>query len=196
MTRVNRGAAALAAAFILSPVATAAEEGASVNPVAFNLVPFVSAIVVFGVVFFVLAKFVWPKILGGLEEREKKIRSEVYAAEEARQRAAEAQKGFEKSLAEAREKADRMIEQTRAEQARLAADLRAQADAELAQMRDQARASIEAAKRAAISEIYTEAANLATSVAGRILEREVNAGDQRRLVEESVEQYSRQFAKA
>lgn len=195
MTRVIRSAAAIAAALILSPIAMAAEEGASANPMRFQIVPFVSAIVVFGVVFFVLARFVWPKILGGLEEREKKIRSEVYAAEEARQRAAEAQKGFEKSLAEAREKADRMIEQTRAEQARLAADLRAQADIELSQMRDQARASIEAAKRAAISEIYAEAANLATNVAGKILEREVNAGDQRRLVEESVEQYSRQFAK-
>ena len=185
------------ATLALSGVAFAAEaagahEAASEpNPAAFRLVPFISAFIVFGVAFALLAKYVWPKMLKGLEEREKKIRDEIFSAEEARKRANEALKEYEKSLADARAEANKMIEATRAEQARMAADLRAKAEAEIGVLRDGAMHSIEAAKRAALSEIYSEAASLATAVAAKILEREVNEQDQQRLVNETVERFTR-----
>jgi F0F1-type ATP synthase membrane subunit b/b' len=47
---------------------------------------------------------------------------------------------------------------------------------------------IDQAKRAAVSELYADATNLATMVAGKILKREINAQDQQRLVEESLGQ--------
>ncbi len=162
----------------------------------FNVMQFVMTLVAFGVVLFILVKSAWPKVLGGLEEREKKIRSEVFAAEEARKRATDAMKEYEKSLTEARAEARAMIERTRAEQARLAADLRAKAEVELTQLREQARASIAAAKRAAITELHAEAATLAVAVATKILQREVTIDDQRRLVDESVGEFSGQFAGA
>ena len=164
----------------------AAHGGGGANPVAVEIVPFVSALLVFGIAFGVLAKFVWPKLLSGLEEREKKIRDEIFAAEEARSRANEALKEYEKSLGEARAEANRMIEATKAEQARMAADLKAKAESEVGQLRESAMQSIDAATRAALSEIYAEAASLATAVASRILEREVNEQDQQRLVDETV----------
>jgi len=169
----------------------AEEEGASPNPVAWNWVPFFSAIVIFGIVLFLLARFVWPKLLKGLEDREKKIRDEIYAAEEARTRANEALKEYEKSLAEARAEANKMIEATKAEQARMAADLKAKAEVEVNQLRESAMHSIEAAKRAALSEIYAETASIATLVASKILEREVSEQDQQRLVDETVERFTR-----
>lgn len=189
------------ACFSLTGAALAASGGdAHAEPTGsvmfFTLMQFVMAILAFVIVFAILSKAVWPKILGGLEERERKIRSEVFAAEEARNRANEALKEYEKSLAEARAEATRMIEQTRAEQARMAADLRVKAELELNQMREQARASIDAAKKAALAEVYAEAATLATAVATKILQREVNVEDQRRLVEESVNQFGREFAGA
>lgn len=171
--------------------AGAAGESAPVNPVAWHWVPFFSAIVIFGVALGLLAKFVWPKLLKGLEDREKKIRDEIYAAEEARKRANEALKEYEKSLAEARAEANKMIEATKAEQSRMAADLKAKAEVEVNQLRESAMHSIEAAKRAALSEIYAETASLATAVAGKILEREVNEQDQQRLVNETVERFMR-----
>lgn len=156
----------------------------------FEWVPFVSALVVFGIAFFVLATQVWPKILKGLNDREGKIRSEVFAAEELRKAAAAEKKEFERSLSDARAESARIIEQTKADQTRLAADLRAKAEIELNAMRDEAKATIEAAKRAALTEIYAETATLATAVAAKILQREVNTDDQRRLVEESVGQFA------
>ena len=177
----------------MQSVLLAAEGGA--NPVEFNWVPFVAALVIFGITFFILYNAVWPKILGGLDARAEKIRSEVFAAEELRKTAAKEKAEFERALSDARAEGQRMIEATRAEQARLAADLRAKAEIELNQMRDQAKAQIEAAKRSAVNEIYSQAATLATAVASKILQREVNPDDQRRLVDESMGQINSDFAR-
>ncbi|MEX0876674.1 MAG: hypothetical protein WD114_04360, partial [Phycisphaerales bacterium] len=64
--------------------------------------------------------------------------------------------------------------------------LKANADKELGAMREKALAEIESAKKQALAELYTESVNLATVMAGKILEREVTAGDQQRLMDESI----------
>jgi F-type H+-transporting ATPase subunit b len=151
-----------------------------------NWLTFLSTIVAFLLCLAITAKVIWPKVLGGLEAREEKIRSEIKAAEEARKRADEALKDYESSLQQARAEAAEMIEKTKAEQSRMAADLRTKAEAELTEMRESARRGIEAAKRAALAEIYQESAVLATQIAEKILEREVNEQDQSRLVEETL----------
>ncbi len=146
----------------------------------------VMAIVVFVAVFALLYAIVWPKIAGGLDERASKIRDEIASAEAARKQAKMALEEYEKSLADARAEANRMLEETKAKQGELAAELRAKADVELGQMRERAMRDIDAAKKAALNEIYTESVSLATTMAGKILGREVNSGDQGRLVEESL----------
>lgn len=154
----------------------------------------ITALVVFFVVFGILSVKVWPTISRALAERAEKIRSEVAAAERARQQAKDALEQYQKSLAEARAEAQRMLEQTKASQQALAAELKAKADAELTQMKERARRDIEAAKRAALTEIYDAAAEFAGSMASKILRREVQAGDTRRLIEESLDEL--QTAKA
>jgi F-type H+-transporting ATPase subunit b len=146
----------------------------------------VTALVVFAIVFAVLAAKVWPVICRGLDERASKIREEIAAAEAARKQAKEALEQYERSLSEARAEAAQMLEQTRKQQQVMAEELRAKADLELAAMRDRARKDIDTAKRAAIGEIYALAANAATSIAAKILQREVSSADQKRLIEESL----------
>ena len=168
--------------------------GGASDVVAISPWQFVAGIAVFLFAFFILQKMAWPKILGGLDEREKKIREEIFAAEESRRQAERAQADYAKELAGARAEAQRMIEQTKAEQSRMAAELKSQAEAEMAQMRDSAMSSIEAAKRAALSEVYTETATIATAVASKILEREVNEADQKRLVDDTLDELVRRRA--
>lgn len=145
-----------------------------------------TAIVVFLLVFSVLAVKVWPTISKALDERASKIREEIESAEMARKQAKDALDQYQQSLAQARAEAQKMLDATKAQQAALAADLKAKADAELAQMRERAMRDIDSAKRAAISEIYADAANMASLVAGKILRREVRPADQQALVEESL----------
>lgn len=146
----------------------------------------ITAIVVFVIVFAILATAVWPKITAGLEARNNKIQSEIAAAEEARRQAREALNEYERNLAEARAESQKMLESTRAQQTALAAELKAKADIELNALREKAKSEIEAAKKQALSEIYTESVTIATAMAGKILQREVTVTDQQRLMEESM----------
>lgn len=167
--------------------ALAADEAVSPIPgMREGLPAMIAAWIVFGVVVFVLGKLAFPKIIKGLEARESKIRDEINAAEQARRQAKDALVMYERNLAEARAEAQKMLEKTRAQQQALADELRAKADQELVQMKERARRDIEAAKRAALQEIFAVAASQATAMAGKILEREVNASDQQRLLDESL----------
>jgi F-type H+-transporting ATPase subunit b len=150
----------------------------------------VTALAVFAVVFAVLATKVWPTITKGLDERARKIREEIEAAENARKQAKDALEQYQQSLNQARAEAQKMIEQARVQQMALAAELRAKADVELGHMRERAMRDIEAAKRAAITEMFTQQSNLATAVAAKILRRELNASDQDGLVQESLRELS------
>lgn len=179
-----------AAALLFAPAAAmAAPEGEKASPIpAINegLMSSIVALTVFLVVLTVLSVAVWPKIAKGLKEREQKILSEIKAAEMARQQANMALQNYEKSLAEARAEAQRMLEQARAQQQAQAAEIKAKADAELGAMKDKVMRDIDAAKKQALADIYGEAAGLATMVAGKILKREVNSGDQQRLVQDAL----------
>lgn len=174
-------------AFAADPGA-AAEKVEAVPTLKQGLYSAVTTLVVFAIVFAILATKVWPVITKALDERANKIRDEIESAESARKQAKAALDDYQKSLADARAEAQQMLDKTRAQQNALAAELKAKADAELAAMRERAMKDIENAKRAAVNELYNHSANLAADMAGKILRRQVTAGDQQRLIEESLEQ--------
>ncbi|MEM7228028.1 MAG: F0F1 ATP synthase subunit B [Planctomycetota bacterium] len=162
----------------------AAEEGGS--PVSFKIMPFITTLIVFGIAFFILATKIWPKILGGLDDRDAKIANEIRSAEEARERADNALKEYESSLAAAREESNQMIAKAKADATAVANELRERNEQQLGDMKQRATQEIESAKQAALNEIHAEAAVLATSIAGKILAREISADDQQALIDESL----------
>lgn len=151
-----------------------------------DLVSAIVNLVVFLLLLAILAKFVWPPILRGLQQRDAKIRGDLENAERASREAAASLEQYKKQLADAQREAQRIIEESRTNAQRVAEQVREQAEAQAVQMRQRAEADIDAAKQQAISEIYAEAATLATQVAGQILRREVRAEDHRQLVDQSL----------
>jgi F-type H+-transporting ATPase subunit b len=141
--------------------------------------------------FALLAKLVWPKIIAGLDERYAKIKGEIEAAEKARHEAQAAQKKFEEKLQQAQAEATATIAAAQATARKVADELRAKNDTELAEMKARALADIQAAKEGAVKELNDHAVALATTMASKILRREVGAGDQSRLVSESLAELSR-----
>ena len=166
-----------------------AAEGGS--PVSVQIIPFITAIVVFGVAFAVLKSKVWPRIAQGLDERQGKILDEIRSAEEAREKANAALAEYERSLAEARREADEMIAKARQDAKAAAEDLRRRNEAELSDMKLRANRDIESAKQQAIAEIHAEASMLATTMAGKILDRQITAEDQARLMDETLRELGR-----
>jgi F-type H+-transporting ATPase subunit b len=146
------------------------------------------AIGVFVVVFGVLSIKVWPTIVKGLKDREMKIRNSIEEAESAQKQAKAALAQYEANLAAARAEAQKMLDDAKTQQTAIANELKAKADVELSAMRDKAKRDIDAAKAAAIAEIHAHATNLATSMAAKILKREINPGDQARMIQESLQE--------
>ncbi len=156
-----------------------------------DVIGFTTAIVVFLAVLVVLTKFVWPKIIAGLDERYAKIRDEIDAAEKARHEAQSAQRKFEEKLQQAQAEATATIAAAQATARKAGDELRARNDAELTELKARALADIQSAKEGAVKELNDHAVALATTMASKILRREVSATDQSRLVTESLAELNR-----
>jgi len=151
-----------------------------------SMLPMITALVVFLVTFGILYIKVWPTIVKGLDDREAKIRNEIESAEQAREQAKSALAEYQENLASARDEANKMIVQARADAKAVGDELRSRNEAELVELKARATKEIETARQAAVNSIYAEASNLAVQMASKILQREVNAGDQQRLVDDSL----------
>lgn len=168
-----------------------ASDNASGSPFDIQFLTLGTTIVVFVLFLFLASKFVWPHILKGLDQREEKLRNDLDAAEEARQRANDALQEYEQELTKARAEAGEMIAKAKQDAKAVAEELRANNTRELAEMKTAAKADINAAKKAAIGELHTEASNLAVAIASRILDREISADDQQALIDESLAEMAR-----
>jgi F-type H+-transporting ATPase subunit b len=168
------------------PFLLAADDPTHAEVMAVHWMPAVTTLVVFLLAFGFLYIKVWPKIIGGLEDRQNKIRQEISNAEKAREKANAALAEYEQELASARQEANELIAQARADAKAVASDLRERNEVELGEMKQRATRDLQNAKRAAIMELHNEAATLATEIAGKILKREISAADQQRLVDESL----------
>jgi F-type H+-transporting ATPase subunit b len=177
-----RGGGAAPAAAVEGKGETAA------NPVAEELHrgTFVVTILIFLILFLVLSKTAWKPIMIGLQNREQAIRDSIEAAKKAKEEADRTTKELEAKMAEAQRQAALQLQQAKADAQKVADTLRAQAEAESAAIKDRALREIDAAKRQAVAEINAHGAELGTAVARKILQRNVTADDQQRLVDESL----------
>lgn len=149
------------------------------------------SIVVFGIFFAVLSFVVWPKILKALREREEKQQQDLQSAEQARTEAKQTLEQYQQQLAEARQEARQVLDEARKDAEQMRSKMLADAEREMNQLRQRATDDIELAKRQAVQELHTTSAELATQVAEKILQRQINEEDTQRLVEQSLEELNR-----
>ncbi len=144
-------------------------------------------LVVFGIVFFTLRKYVFPVIGAALDARAKSISDSIDSAEDLRKQADEVLIEYRQRLAEARTQADEIV--TRARQAGDAhqKEVVETARAERERLLEQTRRDVDAETRRAIDEIRREVADLTVLATEKVTRKALNEDDQRRLVEEALE---------
>jgi F-type H+-transporting ATPase subunit b len=145
-------------------------------------------VIIFVVLLIVLYPTAWKSVLAGLKARESRIRSDIAEAEAARAKAESTLREYNSRLAAAEERVRQMINQAVADGEKVATSIRMKAQSESEEIKERAQKDIEAARDAALREIYEKTAELATSVAEKIIRRNLNAADQQQLVRESLEQ--------
>jgi F-type H+-transporting ATPase subunit b len=188
---------AAAAAMVLLPAGMAlAQEGAQAAAsaehepglVELNVASIVWVIVFFLIVVAVLYKAAWKNVLAGLKAREDRIRKDISDAEAARARAEQTLQEYKEKLNQAQAEVQALLAQATQQAERIAANVKEQAAKEAEDTKSRAVRDIEAARDQAVSEVHAHAADLATTVASKILRRNINPQDQQDLVNESLQQ--------
>lgn len=145
-------------------------------------------VILFLVLLAILYPTAWKSVLAGLKAREQRIRKDIADAEAARAKAEETLKQYTAQLQAAEEKVRDMIGRATAEGEKIASSIKTRAQSESEEIKERAQRDIEASRDQAVAEIYQQAATLATTVAGKILHKTLNADDHRDLVNRSLDQ--------
>ena len=131
--------------------------------------------VVFFILWWVVAKFIWPPLVKALDERAKKIADGLAAADKGKAELELANKRVEQALAEARNEGAQRIADAEKRAQMAAEEIKQNAQAEAARIIAQAKAEAEQQTVRARESLRDQVAVLAVKGAEQILKREVNA---------------------
>jgi F-type H+-transporting ATPase subunit b len=140
--------------------------------------------ITFVLLLIVLAKFAWKPILAMLEEREKTIAGSLEAARKAKEDAEKAAGESRAALERARAETADLVRKNQAEVNAAKAELMAAAKKEGEELLAAARKTIGEEQRQAVRQVRGLAVDLAIAAAGRLIQSEMDPGQQKRLVEE------------
>ena len=138
-----------------------------------NLTLIVQMIVFIVLVWFTM-KFVWPMILGPMDERSKKIAAGLAAADKGQQELAQARDRADVIIREARERATQIVEQAQRQASEVVEQAKGAATSEGVRIKDQAKQQIELETSHAREALRREVATIAVSAASKVLEREID----------------------
>lgn len=144
---------------------------------------------IFGIVFFVLAKWGFPMITGSVEKRAARINDSIKAAKEAEERLRNLAEEQSRMIEEARQEQSRILKEAAASRDSIVEQAKEQARDEAARILAQARTQIAAEKESALRDVRKEVALLSVGIAGKVLKKTLSdPGEQadlaRRLVDE------------
>ena len=124
-----------------------------------------------------LRKFAWKPILDAVNERETSIKDAMNSAEEAKKEMASIQEDNQKVLKEARAEREALLKDARSNGADIVAQAKAEAKAEADKIIAQAQESIQNEKRAAITELKNQVAQISLDIAEKVIDSELDKDD-------------------
>lgn len=130
---------------------------------------------VFAILIWAVMTFAWPKILGAMDERARKIAQGLAAADQGQQSLAQAQVKADEVIREAREHATHIIDAAQKRANELVEQAKTQASTEGARLVASAQTQIELEATRARESLRKDVAGLAVRAASKVLEREIDA---------------------
>lgn len=140
----------------------------------------------FAVLLFVLYKFLYKPLLGAISTREQEIEGALKKAAEDRAEADRLRKQFESQIGNAQREAQEIISKASKAATTVKEQIESDARAKAAEMLENATKTIEREKNKALAELREEVATLAVAVAGKVIEKNLDNEEQKRLAERFV----------
>lgn len=146
-------------------------------------------VVIFGIVFFLLAKFGFPVITDMVEKRNAKIEQSLKDADEIQARMEAWTQEHARMMDETRREQAAILREAAETKARIVADAKQQAKEEADKLMAQVKTEIAAEKESALREVRKEVALLSVQVAEKILRGELSdKGRDRALIDRLVDE--------
>lgn len=188
--RAVKAGALVVFAVSITPMPAFAEESAGGPAILIpNMAEFIPALVAFIIIWAVMAKVGWPKIMSMMEERSRRIADSLEEAERTKQKAIDDRHASDELVADARRQAAEIVLAARQDAEHERARIIAAAHTEAEEIISKARANAEDERRSLYAEAAGTIADLSVSVASKIVEKTLDEdGEQRRLIERYIKE--------
>ncbi len=148
------------------------------------------SIIVFVILLVILRATAWKPILQGLQQRERFIVDSLEKARVERERSERLLAEYNDKLNKAREEATAIVEEGRRDAEEVRKRVHAEAKVEADAIVARAKRDIQIARDDAIKQLHDQSILLATSIATKMVRKELTAGDHQRLLDESLAELS------
>ncbi len=135
-------------------------------------------VLIFSIVFFILAKFGFPVIINMVDSRKAYIDQSLEAARQANEQLAGVKQETEKLLAQAHEEQGRILSEAIATRDRILKDAQSRAISEGQRLMDEMKKQLETEKESAIRDIRRQVAVLSVSIAEKVMRNKLADEDE------------------
>ncbi len=140
----------------------------------------------FLIVLFILKKYAWGPILKSLDERSQSIENALGEAEKARKEITNLKAGNEQLLREARDERDRIVRDAKDVAEKVKADIEAKARESAERMIATARVEIDNQKKAAITDLKNQVANLSVGIAEKLVREKLSDNEKQNALNQAL----------
>ena len=148
---------------------------------------FMWTIVTFLIVLMLLKWKAWGPLMSVLDKRAEDIKNALSAADRAKEDAEKASQDYEKLVQKARIEGQQIIADSKAAGEKVKNDIESVARENAEKMIGKAKTQIEAESQKALQEIKSSVVDLSIEAAGKILEKNLNSEDNRKLVDQTLD---------
>jgi F-type H+-transporting ATPase subunit b len=145
-------------------------------------------VIMFTIVVFVLRRFAFGRIQRLIDQRRERIRDALDAADKAREEARELRELTAREREEARAERDRILEDTRRQAQQQFERSRREAEEDLKRRLEENQRTLEAENRKLREQIRRDVVELTLLAAEKVTGKALDADDQRRLIDETIEE--------
>jgi F-type H+-transporting ATPase subunit b len=178
--------------FVIASITYLAQEAPESE--ASDLIPAIQELVwgaiAFAVLFFFMARVVFPRINETLEQRRQKIQGDLEKAEEARTDAQRELTRYRDQLSGARDEANRIIEEARKTAESMRRDMASKGEQEAQGIVARAQEEIRAERDRVFQELKAQVGELSVELAARVVGESLDKERQLRLVDAYIEELS------
>jgi F-type H+-transporting ATPase subunit b len=146
-------------------------------------------VVTFVLLLVVLRLTAWKPLVGALEAREQGIRDTIEDADRIKREAEEVMDRYQELMAKAKVEAQSIVDEGKADALKVKQSIVDETRREADAAKERAHREISLATDEAKKELWAESSKLSTMLAARILQRNLNADDQQRLIDEFMQEY-------